>query len=114
MYKGLIIASIILLFSCKQEVSKTLKVGTWRAELKVLDNEILPFNFEVTSAHSLKLFNGDDRITSYNVCYTKLLRIAFDVPLLPFPAVYAKPQALSPPPDMPATRYAASFRRGWE
>ncbi len=69
MYKGLIIAAGFLLFSCNQEVSKTLKVGIWRGELQVSDQDMLPFNFEVTSPHSLKLYNADEVIFWDDITY---------------------------------------------
>jgi len=69
MYKALIIATIVLFFSCGEDSSNTLKLGTWRAELQVSDQEVLPFNFEVTSAHTLKLFNADEVIFVDDITY---------------------------------------------
>jgi len=69
MYKGFIIASIFLFLSCKKQQLNTLKIGTWRAEIQVLDGKVLPFNFEVTSAHSLKIFNADEVIFVDDISY---------------------------------------------
>lgn len=69
MQKALILLLFILCISCKKEQSNTLNLGTWRAELQVSENEILPFNFEVTSNHSLKLFNADEVIFLDDISY---------------------------------------------
>ena len=69
MNRVLIILAITLFFSCKKESSNTLKLGTWRAEIEVSDKEILPFNFEVTSAKCLKIFNADEVIFLDDITY---------------------------------------------
>ena len=58
-----------MFFSCKKESSNTLKLGKWRAEIEVSDKEILPFNFEVTSTKSLKIFNADEVIFLDDITY---------------------------------------------
>ena len=69
MKKALIFVTIAICFSCKKEQQNTLKIGIWRAEIKVMDEEMLPFNFEVTSAHSLKIFNADEVIFVDDITY---------------------------------------------
>lgn len=69
MQKALILFLSILMLSCKKEPSKTLKLGIWRAELQVSEHEVLPFNFEVTSANSLKIFNADEVIFVDDITY---------------------------------------------
>ena len=69
MKKKLFILALAICFSCKKEQQNTLKIGTWRAEIKVMEGEILPFNFEVTSAHSLKIFNADEVIFVDDITY---------------------------------------------
>ena len=69
MKKTLFFVALTLCFSCKKEPSATLKVGTWRGELQVNNQETLPFNFEVTSANSLKLFNADEVIFVDDITY---------------------------------------------
>jgi thiol-disulfide isomerase/thioredoxin len=70
MQKSLILFVIFLCFSCKQNNSNSLKIGTWLAELEVSEDEVLPFNFEVTSAQSLKLINADEVIFIDDITYT--------------------------------------------
>lgn len=53
---------ILLATSCNFDDQNQLKEGVWRAELQVSDNEVLPFNFEVTSPFALKIFNADEVI----------------------------------------------------
>ena len=69
MQKTLILLLYILCISCKKEHSNSLNLGIWRAELQVSDQEILPFNFEVTSAQTLKLFNADEVIFVEDITY---------------------------------------------
>lgn len=71
-----IIACFIVLnfCACKEETkqeSKTsqLKTGTYRAILELQDNEKLPFNFEVTSASELKVFNAEEVIDVDEITY---------------------------------------------
>jgi thiol-disulfide isomerase/thioredoxin len=69
MKKAAILFLITLCISCKKETSNTLSLGTWYAELQVSENELLPFNFEVTSAQSLKIFNADEVIFVDDITY---------------------------------------------
>ena len=69
MKKALILIIVIICFSCKKEQPKTLNIGTWLGELKVNNEETLPFNFEVTSANSLKIFNADEVIAVNDIIY---------------------------------------------
>jgi len=69
MQKVLILFLSLIIISCKKEQSNTLKLGIWRAELQVSEREALPFNFEVTSAKSLKIFNADEVIFVDDITY---------------------------------------------
>ena len=69
MKKILIFIMCIISFSCKKEQTQTLKTGTWLGELQVNDEETLPFNFEVTSENSLKVFNADEVIVVNDITY---------------------------------------------
>ncbi len=72
-----IFACLILLvcFSCKNETKaenikvQELKLGAYRAVLELQDHEILPFNFEVTSATKLKVFNAEEVIDVDEITY---------------------------------------------
>ncbi len=44
---GILIAIAVLFSSCGKSKARILSEGIWLAELEVLDNEILPFNFEL-------------------------------------------------------------------
>lgn len=68
----LIIACLIILsiFSCSEDTKKnTLKNGTYRAVLKVQDNEVLPFIFKVKSPTELQIFNAEEVIEVDDVVY---------------------------------------------
>jgi peroxiredoxin len=69
MQKVLILFLSLYIVSCNKEKSNTLELGIWRAELQVSEHEILPFNFEVTSANSLKIFNADEVIFVDDITY---------------------------------------------
>ena len=63
---------LIILVSCKsekEEQSKTLKTGTYKALLKVNDSVNMPFNFKVISEKSLQIFNGDEMIEVDEITY---------------------------------------------
>lgn len=71
MKKILFIAIVLSLFlSCGFNEEPELKLGIWRAELKVTPEEALPFNFEVTSSKSLKIFNADEVILVNDIVYS--------------------------------------------
>lgn len=65
--------AIILLFfsffSCNKDPSKKIPHGIWLAKMEVNAREHLPFNFEVTSDHSLKVFNADEVIMVDDITY---------------------------------------------
>ncbi len=56
----------VLCGACKKETKVTLNEGEWIGELSVMDNEILPFNFEVSKVgpqeYHIKIINGDEII----------------------------------------------------
>lgn len=61
---------ILLMFSCKQEkANNKLELGTYRAVLQVSESESLPFNFEVVSEVSLKIFNAEEVINVDDIEY---------------------------------------------
>ena len=57
-----------MIVSCHQE-PKELKTGTYRSTLMINDSLDLPFNFEVTSANSLKIYNADEVILVNEINY---------------------------------------------
>ena len=68
MIKRLLIVLLITMVSCNQE-PKELKTGIYRATLMINDVLDLPFNFEVTSAKSLKIYNADEVILVNDINY---------------------------------------------
>lgn len=62
---------IFLFFSCQKETSKKISQGMWLGQLQVNDQERLPFNFEVTSDSTLKIFNADEVILVNDMTYQK-------------------------------------------
>lgn len=57
------------LMSCNWDTSKKIPHGWYVGELKVNDQATLPFNFEVTSAKALKIFNADEVILVDDIVY---------------------------------------------
>lgn len=71
MLKRLLVPLVfICLYSCNLNRPDPLEIGTWRAELQLTDTEILPFNFEVTSKNSLKIFNAEEVIQVTEISYS--------------------------------------------
>ncbi|MDU8886877.1 TlpA disulfide reductase family protein [Yeosuana sp. MJ-SS3] len=64
-------SSIILfsILSCADKPTKTLKKGLWRATLEVMDNEILPFIFEVKGETELHIYNDKEVIVVDEINY---------------------------------------------
>lgn len=70
MKNSLIVLVALVFLGCKEETKpKHLELGTYRATLEVQDNEILPFNFEVTSVNSIKIFNAEEVIELNEIEY---------------------------------------------
>ncbi|MFH4966329.1 TlpA disulfide reductase family protein [Gaetbulibacter sp. M235] len=67
--KNTFILVVVLIFCSCKEVPEALQLGTYRATLKVNDTLDLPFNFEVTSSTSLKIFNADEIISVEDITY---------------------------------------------
>jgi thiol-disulfide isomerase/thioredoxin len=65
----ILIISVLFLFSCNKETIKTLEKGSYRAVLKVQDNQELPFLFEVKNDSLLTIFNADETITVDEITY---------------------------------------------
>ncbi|WP_460218586.1 peroxiredoxin family protein [Psychroserpens sp. MEBiC05023] len=61
---------VLLCLSCNLNRPEALKEGVWRAELKVSDTEVLPFNFEVTSRDAFKIFNAEEVIMVTDISYS--------------------------------------------
>ena len=61
--------AIMLLFSCKEDQTQTLKAGTWRAHLEVTDSIELPFIFEVHQDKTLTIFNAEEEILVDDIRY---------------------------------------------
>ena len=53
---------IFILSSCNQDKIEFLSYGTYRAELKVQDNQILPFLFKVIDTNSIEVYNAEEVI----------------------------------------------------
>ena len=68
MKKPFLFVLLIMIVSCKQE-PKELKTGNYRATLMINDSLDLPFNFEVTTAKSLKIYNADEVILVNDINY---------------------------------------------
>ena len=68
MIKRLLFVLLIIIVSCKQE-PKELKTGAYRATLMINDSLDLPFNFEVTTAKSLNIYNADEVILVNDINY---------------------------------------------
>jgi thiol-disulfide isomerase/thioredoxin len=67
----LLIISLLFLFSCKKNTPKTLQKGTYRAVLKIQDNQELPFIFEVKNDSLLTVLNADEIIYVDEITYYK-------------------------------------------
>ncbi len=63
----LIVAFII--FACSKKENKKLERGTYRAELLIQDNQVLPFIFKVDNAQSIKIFNAEEVIEVDEITY---------------------------------------------
>jgi len=51
------------LFACKKSEETTLKEGSWRAQLKVMDGKVLPFNFALTkngADYVMEIYNSEE------------------------------------------------------
>ncbi|MDG5491235.1 peroxiredoxin [Psychroserpens sp. SPM9] len=70
MRKLFVILVLGMLFSCNMNRPEALKEGVWRAELQLTEQDVLPFNFEVTSRDALKIFNADEVIMVTDINYS--------------------------------------------
>ena len=63
---GSVLLVCLLFFSCKEEKVNSLREGIWRAELAIMDNEILPFNFKLeqlgTHEYRMEVYNAEEVI----------------------------------------------------
>lgn len=77
----IVVILCITMLYCEQNKTITqLELGVYRATLELQDQEVLPFNFEVTSDSTLVVFNADERIVVDEITYKKdSIFIAFPV-----------------------------------
>ncbi|MDT7831616.1 TlpA disulfide reductase family protein [Flavobacteriaceae bacterium S356] len=59
----------IFIISCSKKEHQTLKKGTYKAELLVQDNQILPFIFKVDNEKSIRVFNANEVIDVNEITY---------------------------------------------
>lgn len=71
MRKFIAITCLICLIGCQKKVQPKLKKGIYRAELKVNDSSVLPFNFKVISDKSMEIYNAEEIIHLNKVIYKK-------------------------------------------
>ena len=72
----LILILCVATFSCEENnKAKFLKTGIYRAELKVSDNKVLPFNFEVKPNNIINIYNADEIIEVDQIEYKKRFSI---------------------------------------
>ena len=65
-----IVLVAVLLVACNETpTQKTLKPGHYRGTFEVMDNQLLPFNFEVINANTLQLTNADEVIEVDEITY---------------------------------------------
>ena len=70
MRKLILLLVIVFSFSCKEEkLVSTLENGVYRAELKINDSVVLPFNFKVLGATHLEIYNAEEVITVDEITY---------------------------------------------
>ncbi len=70
MQKSLLVLIAIILCSCNtNKPVQKLKLGIYRATLNVMDNEILPFIFEVVSNDKINIFNAEEVIEDNSISY---------------------------------------------
>ena len=63
-----VVTIFMLLVSCKEiKQNSNLKEGTWRVELDVMDNQVLPFNLkikkEINGDYIMQIINAEEVIT---------------------------------------------------
>ena len=63
------ITVFIFFISCSQNTKNQLKKGTYRAFLKIKDNQELPFIFKVKNDTLLKIYNADEIIKVDEIIY---------------------------------------------
>lgn len=70
MNKFILLGIALLVLSCADRTTQVLNEGMWRGELQLAKNEVLPFNFQVTSPDALKIFNAEEVILVTDVTYS--------------------------------------------
>ncbi len=65
---GTLLLLTLLLMGCQQPTTKTPSLGIWRAELQVMDGQLLPFNFKLMktakdSSYHMEVYNAQEVIT---------------------------------------------------
>lgn len=74
----------LLFISCNEEQKPVLFEGVWLAELTVMDNEVLPFNFKLMKSevgeYEMEIFNAEEIIPVDEICVKgDSIRINFPV-----------------------------------
>ena len=64
-----VVLLVFLFFSCNKDTQNKIPLGIYKAQLKVNEQEHLPFNFEVTSDKALKIFNAEEVILVDDITY---------------------------------------------
>ena len=94
-------------------VSETVQAAMPQVNIGVVRNLCAAFLFQGDDVDKkIKILSGGDRITSYNVCYTKLLRNAItcaDNTQLPHAGSIDQHRSLIQPNELPAGRSMGSF-----
>ena len=68
-YVLLLILSVFLFNSCKDQNNKKLEPGNYRGLLGAQDQKEIPFLFEISSATSIKIFNAEEVIEMNDIRY---------------------------------------------
>lgn len=69
MRNNVLVFILLFVLSCQEKEVKTLEIGTYRGNLIAQDNQAMPFMLEVTSKHSLKIYNADEVIEVDEIAY---------------------------------------------
>ena len=68
--QNILLILLLVLFNCSEKPKQTkLTEGHYKGVLEVKDNEQLPFNFEVTSDETLKIYNAEEVIEVDEITY---------------------------------------------
>ena len=65
----ILVISFLLFISCKKDTNTSLKIGMYKAVLKVQDQQELPFIFKVENDSLITIINADEKITVDEIYY---------------------------------------------